>query len=80
MEQLYYTPTLPDSFGSLAGLKRQTGSEKDIVKFLSEQDAYTLHKNVTRRFPRRKTLAFGIDDLWQADLVDLSSLSRANDG
>ena len=47
---------------------------------MSNQDAYTLHTDVRRRFPHRKTLAFGKDDLWQADLVDLSSLASTNDG
>jgi len=31
------------------------------------------------RFRRRKTFSVGIDDLWQADLVDLTSLSQHND-
>ena len=79
MEKLYYTVTLPDSLSGARGLKRQSG-RKGVSEFLSKQDAYTLHKDVKRRFPRRKTLAFGIDDLWQGDLVDLSSLLRANDG
>jgi len=80
METLYYTPPLPDSFGSVAGLHRQHGKKRKVIDFLTKQDAYTLHRDIKRRFPRRKTLAFGIDDLWQADLVDLSSLSRDNDG
>ena len=31
------------------------------------------------KFPRRKTYAKGINELWQADLVDLSSLANSND-
>ena len=81
MEQAYYNPSHPDSFGSAAGVLRQTKSNfNDVKQFLSNQDAYTLHADVRRRFPRRKTLAFGKDDLWQADLIDLSSLSSTNDG
>ena len=33
-----------------------------------------------RHFKRRITFTTGIDDLWQADLVDLSSISKYNDG
>jgi len=44
------------------------------------QDAYTLHKPRKIRFPRRKTYSKGIGDLFQIDLVDLSSLSPFNDG
>jgi transposase InsO family protein len=82
LESVYYVPAKPGSFGSMNTLKRQfpKRTKKDISKFLSEQDAYTLHRDVVRKFPRRKTLAFAINDLWQADLVDLSSIMRYNNG
>jgi transposase InsO family protein len=35
---------------------------------------------VRKIFPRRKTYAKGIQDLFQADLADLQHLSRNNDG
>jgi transposase InsO family protein len=80
MQRVYYEIAGPDSFGSASGLERQRkGRQWDVGDFLSRQDAYTLHKDVKRRFQRRKTLAFGINDLWQADIVDLSSLSHLND-
>ena len=81
MDKIYYDLPRADSYGSISGLKRQTkGKNIDSVRdFLSRQDAYTLHAEVRRRFPRRKTLAFGINDLWQADIVDLSSLASTND-
>jgi transposase InsO family protein len=81
MNTFYYTPALPDSFGSVTGLKRQSAKPKrKVTDFLVRQDAYTLHRDIKRRFPRRKTLSLGIDDLWQSDLVDLSTLARSNDG
>jgi transposase InsO family protein len=82
LESAYYTPAEPGSFSSVNNLKRQFVklSRKDVNKFLSRQDAYTLHRDIVRKFPRRKTSAFGINDLWQADLVDLSSLMRYNNG
>ena len=48
-------------------------------RFLTEQDACTLHKPRRIRFPRRKTYSKGIGDLYQIDLVDLSSLASHND-
>jgi transposase InsO family protein len=78
LDQFYYTSRLPDSFGSAAGLKRQS-KLSNVNEYLSKQDAYTLHRDVRRRFPRRKTIALGINDLWQIDIVDLSSLARSND-
>ena len=71
----------PGSFGSVRNLQRYSGrSEHEIKKFLRSQDAYTLHKSRRVRFPRRKTYSKGIGDLFQIDLVDLSSLSSFNDG
>jgi transposase InsO family protein len=78
LDQFYYSSRLPDSFGSAAGLKRQS-KLSNVDHYLSKQDAYTLHRDVRRRFPRRKTIALGINDLWQIDIVDLSSLARSND-
>jgi len=79
MELVYYDPTNPGSFGGIAPLTRQTRSP-NVKEWLSTQDAYTLHKPVRRVFPRRKTFAKGIDDLFQADLADMQNLSRFNDG
>ena len=52
---------------------------KQVANWLAEQDVYTLHKPVRRRFPRRKTYSLGIDYLWHADLVDVAHLSEQND-
>jgi len=51
-----------------------------VKKFLSARDAYTLHKPRRIRFLRRRTYSKGIADLYQIDLVDVSSLSPFNDG
>jgi len=71
----------PGSFGGARNLQRYSGrSEHEVKKFLSGQDAYTLHKPRRIRFPRRKTYSKAIGDLFQIDLVDLSSLASFNDG
>ena len=72
----YTTPSEPGSFSAVQNLKRYTGeSYKNINRYLSDQDAYTLHKQRRIHFPRRKTYSKGIGDLYQADLVDLSNIS-----
>lgn len=53
---------------------------KSAREFLSRQPAYTLHAPTRRRFPRRKTFSKGINDLFQADIADMSNVSRYNDG
>jgi len=79
MDKIYYDLLNPGSFGGVAPLTRQTRSNS-AKKWLTSQDAYTLHKPVRRNFIRRKTVAKGIDDLFQADLADMQNLSRFNDG
>ena len=44
------------------------------------QDTYTLHRPVRWHFPRQRIFTSGNDDLWQADLADLSSIAKYNDG
>ena len=39
-----------------------------------------LFSPVRRRFPRRRAILHGINDLWQADLSVLESISKYNDG
>ena len=60
--------------------KGRPTTQKEIVNWLAEQETYSLHKPVRRRFPRRKIFSRGIDYLWQADLVDMTHLAKHNDG
>jgi len=62
-------------------LKRYTAnaSTDSVKRYLAAQDAYTLHRQRRIRFPRRKTYSKGIGDLYQADLADLTNISRYND-
>lgn len=48
---------------------------------MSRADVVTeLHKPARRNFKRRRVIVKGIDDLWQADLVDMKPYSRFNAG
>ena len=81
MDAIYRTLRLPGSFGSVRNLRRYSGQPTRVITdYLAGQDAYTLHKPWRIRFPRRKTYSKGIADLYQIDLVDLSSISPFNDG
>jgi len=81
LSYVYSRPNPPASFGGVRALKRYSGRlEKDVRRFLSQQDAYMLHKPTRIRFPRRKTYSKGIRDFYQVDLVDVSSLSSFNNG
>ena len=68
------------SYGGVDTLRRVTRmSRKWVAKFLSEQDAYTLHKPARRHFKRRRVNVGGPRQQWQADLVDLSQLKKDSD-
>ena len=61
---------------SIIGLKHRMGLSIDWSKQLANE----LHKPVRRRFDKRTVLAKQVDDIWTADLVDMSSFPRSNKG
>ena len=73
--QRYYDQKRVGSYGGVAALRRVVPGQ-DVQRWLSEQDAYTLHKPVGRRFKRRCVVVGGPNQQWQADLVDVSRLNR----
>lgn len=81
MDKLYYDVARPGSLSGIRNLARYSkNSERKVRQFLVGQPAYSLHRPVRRNFVRRKTFSKGIGDLYQADIVDLSSLANSNDG
>lgn len=87
LEAAYYSPVNSGSFGGVQRLKsavqNQTGlklNTQQVKEFLSEQDAYTLHKNARIHFPRNRVFVSGPLKQFQADLCDMQALSKHNDG
>lgn len=81
MDAIYYDPSAAGAFGGVKPLSRYAKvSEQAARNWLKSSDAYTLHKPVRHKFPRRKTYSKGIGDLLQADLVEMQPLARYNDG
>ena len=79
----YTTLIEPASFTSASKIKKQHYKKTDIKKIeqaLENIAAYTKHKPYRRRFPRRKTQTWGIDQQWQVDLVDMQPYSKSNAG
>ena len=81
IRELYYDPNGEASFGSYGRILRKAktlpGAEPSAVKpWLEQQDAYTLHKPVRKRFPRNPYTVNNIMDLWEADLVDEQALAN----
>ena len=80
MNKVYYDATNPASYGGVRPLARETNrGVRSTNTWLNTQNAYTLHKPVRKKFLRRKTFAKSIGDLYQADLLDMQSLSRFNE-
>jgi len=77
----YVVANEPGSFGGVENLQRYSAKPlKEVSQWLMGQDAYTLHKPLRKTFRRRRTYSKGINDLFQADLADMSALARQNDG
>jgi len=49
-----------------------------IKEWLETQDAYTLHRPVSKRFPRNPYTVNNINDVSELDILDLSSLKKYN--
>jgi len=78
--EAYLDPNKPGSFRGLDSIRRHVKVGSNIAReWLMEKNAYTLHKQSRTKFIRRRTVSRGIDELWQADLVDLGLLSNEND-
>lgn len=83
MDKTYQDPSHAGSFGGVDALFRAakgTVSKKEIGKWLEGIDAYTLHKPARRSFLRNRVIVSGINDQFQADLVDMQKWSGYNKG
>jgi hypothetical protein len=87
LASLYYDPSKPSEFSTLAKLQaavRMTkGKEKlsrVMQKWLRQQDAYTLHKPVRKRFYCNPYTVNNVMDVWEADLLDVQNLRKYKNG
>ena len=83
LRAIYFNPENSGAYGDADALHRQVIgvlSKKQVTDWLSGQYTYTLHKPIRRKFSRRRVLVVRVDQQWQADLVDLQSISKNNDG
>ena len=81
MSKIYYDPSLPGSYGGVEALNRQVKyGKKEVKNWLEKQDAYTKHKPIRRKFTRRKILVGRLNQQFQADLNDMQSIAKYNNG
>jgi len=86
LREIYYDPKDPGSYGGVDKLFRsglEAGipnlTRPQVQKFLTDQQAYSLHKPARKNFGRNPTYVKGIDQQWQADLADMQGLKGQND-
>lgn len=84
-DDIYYDPSNPGSFSSVANLRRAAEKDIDLRKqpindYLKSNIVYNLHKPARRRFNRNPTVADFPNQYWQLDLVDMRSYTKDNDG
>ena len=84
LEKLYYELDRPSALGGVDRLyraaRRYVVTRSQVLEWFQLQPGHTLHKPARKQFRRNRVIVFGIDshDQWQADLVDLQSLSQWN--
>ena len=87
LKSIYYNHVHGASFGSVKKLwdaVKESGFPsarlKQVQSWLKKQDTYTLHAPVRKKFSRNRVIVRGIDENWEADLVDVQNLKQYNDG
>jgi transposase InsO family protein len=85
--KIYYDPQHPGSLGGVDKLYkaiRQEGKyvlgKAKIRKWLETQETFGLHRQINRKFRRRKVIAPFIDYQWDADTAVMKSFAKDNDG
>jgi hypothetical protein len=79
--KVYFDPGHVASFSTLDKLSKGLKDEKrsDVKSWLEEQDAYTLHRPVRKRFPRNPYTVSNVMNVWECDLLDMQAHSKVND-
>ena len=83
LENLYYHS--PAGFSTVQRLYKAAKKVNDkitqiqVKEWLEKQRAYTRHRKVQWKFPRRKVLVLRRNFLWSSDLIVIDSLKSAND-
>jgi hypothetical protein len=86
LKKIYYDARNPASFSSVeklltaARLEDKSVKRNDVTEWLKSQKVYTLHRPKRRNFVRNHVVATAVDEVWQADLVDMQAFRSVNKG
>ncbi len=76
----YYDVGKAGSYSGVKAFRKHSKAAKAlpqrlVKRWLLGEQAYTKHVPIRRKFPRSRIVVHGVDEHWQADLVDLQSLA-----
>jgi len=80
---LHYDVARPKAFSKLRKLQLAKAGLKtsaDVMKeWLENQDAYTIHRPVRKRFARNPYTVSNLMDVWECDRLDVQAYAKYND-
>jgi len=90
ISDIYYDESKPAGFSTLAKLRAAEAAETKTKKgklqsvgatkaWLEDQDVYTLHRPVRKRFARNPYTVTNVMDVWEYDLLDVQSYTKYYD-
>lgn len=81
MKEIWEDPARVGAFSGVSKLATESGKTKaEARKWLKSQLSYSLHRPMRRRFPTRAYKTSGMNDVWQADLMEMIPYARINKG
>jgi hypothetical protein len=86
LSDLWFNVENPSAFTSVHNLWKVANdkglkiSKSKVKEWLQEQDIYTKYAPVYQKIRRSRVLSWGPDYLYQADLADVSNISKWNSG
>lgn len=85
LQSIYYNPEHLGSLGGVEKLYRAVRKEGKFVlakvkRWLEKRDSFTLHRQINRKFKRRRVIVPFIDYQWGADVAFMKSYVDSNDG
>jgi len=89
ISDLYYDEGSPAGFSTLRKLRaaevaesKKKGKPQSVAatrEWFEEQDAYTLHRPVRKRFARNPYNVTNVGEGWESDLLDVQYYAKYND-
>ena len=86
LHTLFTNTKSPVAYASTRRLYKQANqilpsiTYNDAKKYLQSTQSRTGHKQIVRKYKKRKTIVKGINHQWQADLIEMQHMKHKNNG